>query len=86
MLILGGLGRLDGVGTIPMKNVAGKEWKISVLLDPTFQTERYYLVTGWSNFQRTNKLSEGDECIFKFITSERKLCLEKVTKEKGPAK
>ncbi|GKE29271.1 DNA-binding pseudobarrel domain-containing protein, partial [Tanacetum coccineum] len=44
--------------------------------------ERYTLSPGWREFKRCNKLIEGDECVFKFITSESKLCLAKVTKKK----
>nr|GFC28120.1 hypothetical protein [Tanacetum cinerariifolium] len=32
-----------------------------------------------------NNISEGDECVLKFITSEDKLCLAKVTKKKPRA-
>nr|GFA37758.1 DNA-binding pseudobarrel domain-containing protein [Tanacetum cinerariifolium] len=39
---------------------------------------------GWPAFKRSNNISEGDECVFKYITSEDKMCLAKVTKEKTP--
>ena len=65
-----------------MKNQDGKEWKMGVRLDKSYWTERYTLSPGWRKFKRHNKLTEGDECVFKFITSESKLCLAKVTKKK----
>lgn len=64
-----------------MKNLAGKELRMGIRLDTSFWTERYYLSTGWCEFRRYNKLSEGDKCVFKYIRSESKLCLAKVTKK-----
>ena len=65
-----------------MKNQGGKEWEMGVRLDKSYWTERYTLSPGWREFIRCNKLTEVDECVFKFITSESKLCLAKVTKKK----
>nr|GEW96841.1 hypothetical protein [Tanacetum cinerariifolium] len=44
-----------------------------------------YVAEGWKEFQRSNDISKGDECVLKFITSEDKLCLAKVTKKKPQA-
>ena len=77
-----GLPGIDSEGTIIMKNQEGKEWEMGVRLDKSYWTERYTLSPGWREFKRCNKLTEGDECVFKFITSESKLCLAKVTKKK----
>lgn len=77
-----GLPGIDRKGTIIMKNQDGKEWEMGVRLDKSYGTERYTLSRGWREFKRCNKLTEGDECVFKFITSENKLCLAKVTKTK----
>ncbi|GJY29980.1 DNA-binding pseudobarrel domain-containing protein [Tanacetum coccineum] len=76
-----GLPGIDREGTITMKNQDGKEWKLGVRRDKSYWTERYALSPGWRKFKRCNNLTEGDECVFKFITSERKLCLSKVTKK-----
>ncbi|GJX34995.1 DNA-binding pseudobarrel domain-containing protein [Tanacetum coccineum] len=76
-----GLPGIDREGTITMKNQDGKEWKLGVRRDKSYWTERYALSPGWREFKRCNNLTEGDECVFKFITSERKLCLSKVTKK-----
>ncbi|PWA84650.1 DNA-binding pseudobarrel domain-containing protein [Artemisia annua] len=76
-----GLPGIDREGTIMMKNLAGKEWRMGIRLDTSFWTERYYLSTGWCNFRQHNKLSEGDKCVFKYIRSESKLCLAKVTRK-----
>ncbi|GJU90796.1 retrotransposon protein, putative, ty1-copia subclass [Tanacetum coccineum] len=76
-----GLPGIDREGTIMMKNLAGKEWRIGIRLDKSYLTEHYYLSTGWCKFRRYNKLSEGDKCVFKYIRSESKLCLTKVTKQ-----
>ncbi|KAI3763604.1 hypothetical protein L2E82_13573 [Cichorium intybus] len=75
---------LDAARTISMKNVDGKEWPMR-LLSESRRYERYYLSAGWSDFRRVNQLSEGDVCSLKFIRSEDKLCLAKVTKKRVPA-
>ncbi|XP_022006824.1 B3 domain-containing protein REM9-like [Helianthus annuus] len=69
-------------GTMRVKNLDGGEWVTDVKLDTTFKTKRYLLSSGWWSFRRGNNLSEGDKCVFKFIKSERKLLLAKVTKKK----
>ncbi|KAJ0592978.1 putative transcription factor B3-Domain family [Helianthus annuus] len=68
-----------------VKNLDGKEWVTGLKLDKSYRnTIRYYLSPGWSCFARENKLAEGDECVFRFIRSEGKLLLAKVTKNKWP--
>ena len=42
------------------------------------------MATGWKEFQQSNDISQGDKCVFKFITSEDKICLAKITKRKTP--
>lgn len=66
-----------------VKNLDGKEWVTSLKIDKSYRTIlRYYLTCGWPRFMRENGLLEGDECVFKFIRSEGKLLLAKVTKNK----
>ncbi|GJR37796.1 DNA-binding pseudobarrel domain-containing protein [Tanacetum coccineum] len=77
-----GLGKIEGEGPIMMKGLDGKEWPMVARLDKSYQAERFYSVKGWRGFRRSNDLKEGDECVFKFITSERKICLAKVTRKK----
>nr|GFC87617.1 DNA-binding pseudobarrel domain-containing protein [Tanacetum cinerariifolium] len=45
-----------------------------------YQAKRYYLMKGWTDFVRSSNISVGDKCVFKFIISEDKLCLAKITK------
>ncbi|MFS8028867.1 putative transcription factor B3-Domain family [Helianthus anomalus] len=73
---------INGEGTMRVKNLDGGEWVTKVKLDTTFKSERYLLSSGWRSFWRGNNLSQGDKCVFKFIRSERKLLLAKVTKKK----
>lgn len=77
-----GLGKIEGEGPIMMKDLDGKEWPMVARLDKSYKVERYYLASGWLGFRCSNDLKEGDECVFKFITSERKFCLAKVTRKK----
>ncbi|CAH1417144.1 unnamed protein product [Lactuca virosa] len=76
------LARIDAERSVIMKNIDGQEWKIRLLSD----SKRYYLSGGWSEFRRVNELCEGDKCVFKFIKSEDKLCLAKVTKKRVQSK
>ncbi|GJY34540.1 DNA-binding pseudobarrel domain-containing protein, partial [Tanacetum coccineum] len=76
-----GLGKIEGEGPIMMKDLDGKEWPMVARLDKSYKVERYYLSRGWRRFRRSNDLKEGDECVFKFITSERKICLAKVIRK-----
>nr|XP_043625948.1 B3 domain-containing protein REM5-like [Erigeron canadensis] len=69
-------------GSLIVKNLKGKEWPMGLRLDRSFQSERYMLSTGWRQFFRSNKLSLGDKCVFKFIRSQGKILLAKVTKKK----
>lgn len=66
-----------------LKNPQGNEWRMGVGLDRGNPTERYYISAGWLDFSRSNDLSEGDKCVFKFLRNENKMCLEKVTKTTG---
>ncbi|XP_076894259.1 B3 domain-containing protein REM6-like [Bidens hawaiensis] len=76
------LAGIDGEGTMTVKNIDGKEWVTVLRLDASYKSKRYCLGSGWGRFWRENKLSIGDECVFKFIRSEGKLLLAEVTKEK----
>lgn len=77
-----GLPGIIDEGTIIVKNLERKEWPMQLRLDKSFRsTERYYLSSGWCDFVRNNELSEGDKCVFKFIRSEGKICLTKVTRK-----
>ncbi|MFS8028864.1 putative transcription factor B3-Domain family [Helianthus anomalus] len=83
----GGFAELMGIdveGPMKVKNLDGKEWVTGLKLDKSYKsTIRYFLSPGWPRFARENKLAEGDECVFKFIRSEGKLLLAKVTKKKS---
>ncbi|KAK1425029.1 hypothetical protein QVD17_20372 [Tagetes erecta] len=72
----------DAMSTMTMKNLDGNEWLMGLRLDKGYNTKRYCLSSGWHNFRRVNELSEGDECVFKFIRSEGKLSLAKLTKKR----
>ncbi|GJS37184.1 DNA-binding pseudobarrel domain-containing protein [Tanacetum coccineum] len=78
-----GLPGIDREGTIMMKNLAGKEWRMGIRLDKSYLTEHYYLSTGWCKFRRYNKLSEGDKCVFKYIRSERLRLFKRCNKPKA---
>ncbi|KAI7748377.1 hypothetical protein M8C21_034015 [Ambrosia artemisiifolia] len=76
------LAGIDGEGSMRVKNLDGKECVMGLKLDKSFRgKERYMLTSGWPQFLQENELSEGDECVFKFIRSEGKLQLAKVTKK-----
>ncbi|XP_021968923.2 B3 domain-containing protein REM1 [Helianthus annuus] len=74
--------RINRQGTMTVKNLDGTERVMGLRLDTKSKPKRYYLSTGWQRFWQENNLSEGDKCEFKFIRSERKLLLAKVTKKK----
>ncbi|MFS8020671.1 putative transcription factor B3-Domain family [Helianthus anomalus] len=74
---------IEGDGTLTAANLDGKEWQLGVRVG---KDGWYYLSAGWIEFRRSNDLCEGDECVFKFITSEDKLLLARVSKNKRPAK
>lgn len=79
-----GLARIDDERPITIKNSAGEEWPMELRLEKMYK--RYRLTSGWCTFVRNNHLSVGDKCVFKFITSEDKLCLVKVTKNRSQAR
>lgn len=74
-------GELD---TLIMRNLKGEESQMALRFDKTLK--KFYLSSGWPKFMQSNKLSEGDECVFKFIKSEGKLSLAKITKKERPGK
>ncbi|GKA03395.1 DNA-binding pseudobarrel domain-containing protein, partial [Tanacetum coccineum] len=78
------LAGIDGKKNIIIKCLDGNE--IEMVLRPVKQghSTRYYLSMGWSAFRRSNNISEGDECVFKYITSEDKMSLAKITKKITP--
>ena len=63
-----------------MKSLDGNEFQMAVRLDRRFNSAQYNLSLGWVAFKQSNNISQGDECVFKYITSEDKMCLVKVTK------
>nr|XP_043625952.1 putative B3 domain-containing protein REM15 [Erigeron canadensis] len=74
------LAKIEDKRTIMLKGIGGNEWRMGIGLDTGNATVRYFLSAGWLDFKRSNNLSKGDECVFKFLRSENKMCLEKVTK------
>ncbi|MFS7920766.1 putative transcription factor B3-Domain family [Helianthus anomalus] len=78
------LAGMEAEGTMVMKNVDEEEWQVSLRVEISHDTKRYYLATGWGAFQRENDLSEGDECVIKFVRSEGKLLLTKITEQPQP--
>ncbi|XP_024988528.1 B3 domain-containing protein REM20-like [Cynara cardunculus var. scolymus] len=80
---------LAGIGnqsTITLKNLDEHEWRLGIRSEKIARTARYHLSPGWQDFRRSNELSEGDECVFKYIKSEGKLSLVKITKKKPMAR
>ncbi|GKD84983.1 DNA-binding pseudobarrel domain-containing protein, partial [Tanacetum coccineum] len=67
-----------------MKSLDGNETQMSIR---TYKQRRcstqYHLSVGWPAFKRSNNLSEGDECVFMYTTSEDKMCLAKITKKEN---
>ena len=51
-----------------------------------FKSTSYFVCSEWKEFLRDTDISEGDICVFKFIRSEDKICLAKITKKKTPAR
>ncbi|PWA84646.1 DNA-binding pseudobarrel domain-containing protein [Artemisia annua] len=82
----GSLARIDTRETITLENYDGSGKEMSVQSDKKSKSTSYYVAAGWKEFQRSNDISEGDKCVFKFITSEDKICLVKITKKKTPAR
>ncbi|PWA84647.1 DNA-binding pseudobarrel domain-containing protein [Artemisia annua] len=66
--------------------IDGYEKEMPVRSDKRRKSTSYYVATGWKEFQQSNDISQGDKCVFKFITSEDKICLAKITKRKTPAR
>lgn len=73
---------IDTKKTITLKSLDGYEKEISVRSETKYhhQAKRYFLGKGWMDFARNTNISVGDKCVFKFITSEDKVCLAKITK------
>ena len=59
---------------------------MAVQHDNQFKSRSYFVASGWKEFLRDTDMSEGDICVFKFIRSEDKICLAKITKKKTPAR
>nr|XP_043625953.1 putative B3 domain-containing protein Os04g0346900 [Erigeron canadensis] len=74
------LAKIEDKETVILKGLGGHEWLMGVGLDRGNPTARYFLSSGWLDFKRSNNLSEGDTCVFKFLRSENKMWLQKVTK------
>nr|XP_043626618.1 protein PFC0760c-like isoform X2 [Erigeron canadensis] len=80
------LARIEAARTITLKNLDGEESSMRLHRMEKDSQIRYYSSWGWPGFQRRNKLREGDKCLFKYITSEGKICLAKVTKKQRPTR
>nr|GFA27777.1 hypothetical protein [Tanacetum cinerariifolium] len=75
-----GLAGINTKKNIIIKSLDGNESQMAVRTDQRFNSAQYHLAMGWVAFKQRNNLSLCDECVFKYITSEDKLCLAKVTK------
>lgn len=80
------LAGIDCERTLTVANLDGKEWELGVRYEKLRQVEKFCLSSGWPVFRRSNDVSEGDECVFKFIRDEDKLLLARVSKSKRPVK
>ncbi|XP_076924352.1 putative B3 domain-containing protein At5g66980 isoform X2 [Bidens hawaiensis] len=80
------LAGIDCERTLTVANLDGKEWELGVRFEKLRHVEKFCLSSGWPVFRRSNDVSEGDECVFKFIRNEDKLLLARVSKSKRPAK
>ncbi|XP_076947283.1 putative B3 domain-containing protein At5g66980 [Bidens hawaiensis] len=80
------LAGIDSERNLTVANLDDKEWELGVRVEKLRQVERFCLSSGWQVFRRSNDLSEGDECVFKFIRDEDKLLLARVSKSKRPVK
>ncbi|XP_071709281.1 B3 domain-containing protein REM10-like [Rutidosis leptorrhynchoides] len=80
------LAKIEDKQTIILKNSVGIEWEMGIRPDYSNVTTRYHLSTSWCDFRRANNLSIGDQCVFKFLKSENKMCLADVTKKHGRVK
>ncbi|GKE30802.1 DNA-binding pseudobarrel domain-containing protein, partial [Tanacetum coccineum] len=74
------LAGIESKENIIMKSLDGNETKMSIRTDKRHRATYYHLSVGWPAFKRSNNISEGDKCVFKYITSEDRLCLAKFTK------
>ena len=63
-----------------MISLDGNECQMAVRKDKRKLSTRYHLSKGWHAFMRSNSISQGDKCVFKYITSEDKMCLAKIIK------
>ncbi|GJT25062.1 DNA-binding pseudobarrel domain-containing protein [Tanacetum coccineum] len=77
-----GLSRIDAKENIILKRLDGNERLMALRSYQQNNSTYYCLSMGWPAFMRSNSISEGDECVFKYITSEGKMCLAKVTQTK----
>ncbi|GKE72871.1 DNA-binding pseudobarrel domain-containing protein [Tanacetum coccineum] len=53
---------------------------MAVRKDKRKLSTQYHLSNGWRAFMRSNNISQGDKCAFKYITSEDKMYLAKINK------
>ncbi|GJU31680.1 DNA-binding pseudobarrel domain-containing protein [Tanacetum coccineum] len=74
------LAGIESKENIIMKSLDGNETKMSIRTDKRHRATYYHLSVGWPAFKRSNNISEGDKCVFKYITSKDRLCLAKFTK------
>ncbi|GKA94819.1 DNA-binding pseudobarrel domain-containing protein, partial [Tanacetum coccineum] len=81
---------IEAKENITMKSLDGNETQMSIQTDKQRHRHRhrdrskqYHLSVGWPAFKRSNNISEGDECVFMYATSEDKMCLAKITKKEN---
>ncbi|XP_071707774.1 uncharacterized protein [Rutidosis leptorrhynchoides] len=75
-----GLPGIEAGKSITVKGLKGRKNLLRLMPD-TRNKKRYYASAGWGPFLTSNKLSVGDKCVIKYITSEDKLCLTKVIRK-----
>ncbi|GJV80870.1 DNA-binding pseudobarrel domain-containing protein [Tanacetum coccineum] len=77
---------IESKENITMKSLDGNETQMSIRTDKQrhrHRSKQYHLSVGWPAFKRSNNISEGDECVFMYATSEDKMCLAKITKKEN---
>ncbi|GKC57041.1 DNA-binding pseudobarrel domain-containing protein, partial [Tanacetum coccineum] len=80
------LAKIDTKEHIIIRSLDGNERQIPMQSYKQFKLTWYHFSIGWPSFRRSNNISKGDECVFKYIRCEDKMCLVKVTKRKTQAR
>ncbi|GKD08155.1 DNA-binding pseudobarrel domain-containing protein, partial [Tanacetum coccineum] len=75
---------IESKENITMKSLDGNETQMSIrTCKQRHCSTQYHLSVGWPAFKRSNNISESDECVFMYTTSEDKMCLAKITKKEN---